>query len=83
MALEEYVNNFCKNEKIEDTEYKIVEAILSPIQLFCPKCGYVFDDEQTYEKNGFKTSDILMLDICCKSQYKNVEKVENKNVVFL
>ena len=57
-------NNFCKNEKIEDTEYKIVEATLSPIQLFCPKCGCVFDDEQTYEKNGFKTSDILMLDIC-------------------
>lgn len=64
LALEKYVNNFCKNEKIEDTEYKIVEAILSPIQLFCPKCGCVFDDEQTYEKNGFKTSDILMLDIC-------------------
>ena len=64
LALEEYVNNFCKNEKIEDTKYKIVEAILSPIQLFCPKCGCVFDDEQTYEKNGFKTSDILMLDIC-------------------
>jgi transposase len=64
LALEKYVNNFCKNEKIEDTEYKIVKAILSPIQLFCPKYGCVFDDEQTYEKNGLKTSDILMLDIC-------------------
>ena len=24
-----------------------------------------------------------LIDVLCKSQYKNVEKVENKNVVFL
>ena len=51
-------------EKFDDIEYKVIEGILSYQPLFCPKCGCVFNDEQTYEKNGFKSSDVLLLDIC-------------------
>ena len=56
--------NFYKKEKIEGIDYKIVEAILSYEQAFCPRCGCIFNNKQIYEKNGFKSSDILMLDIC-------------------
>ena len=56
--------NFYKKEKIEGIDYKIVEAILSYEQVFCPRCGCIFNNKQTYEKNGFKSSDILMLDVC-------------------
>ena len=56
--------NFYKKEKIEGIDYKIVEAILSYEQAFCPRCGCIFNNKQTYEKNGFKSSDILMLDVC-------------------
>ena len=51
-------------EKFDDIEYKVIEGILSYKPLFCPKCGCVFNEEQTYEKNGFKSSDILLLDVC-------------------
>ena len=56
--------NFYKKEKIEGIDYKIVEAILSYEQAFCPRCGCIFNNKQTYEKNGFKPSNILMLDVC-------------------
>ena len=56
--------NCLKIENINGTDYKIIEASLSYNPTFCPKCGCVFDNTQTYEKNGFKTSDILMLDVC-------------------
>ena len=57
--------NFYKIENINGIKYKILEATLSYEPIFCKKCGCVFDDKQTYEKNGFSNpSDILMLDIC-------------------
>ena len=56
--------NCLKIENINGTDYKIIESTLSYNPTFCPKCGCVFDNTQTYEKNGFKTSDILMLDVC-------------------
>ena len=58
------VKNFYKIEKFGNINYKVIEAILSYEPTFCPKCGCVFNKEQTYEKNGFGTSDILMLDVC-------------------
>ena len=53
-------------EKIGDTKYKILEAVLTYKPSFCTRCGCVFDEDNTYEKNGFgnKPSDLLMLDIC-------------------
>jgi len=51
-------------EKINGVDYKIISATLSYNHIFCSKCGCVFDNKQTYEKNGFKISDILMLDVC-------------------
>ena len=45
-------------------KYKVIEATLSYEPVYCHRCGCVFDKEQTYEKNGFKVSDILMLDVC-------------------
>ena len=59
-------DNSYKIEKIGDTKYKILEATLSYNPVFCARCGCVFDNDNTYEKNGFsnKPSDILMLDIC-------------------
>ena len=57
------IDNFYKMEKIDNIDYKIIEAKLSYEPLYCLKCGCVFDENSTYEKNGFKTSDILMLDV--------------------
>lgn len=56
--------NCIKMEKFDGITYKIIEAILSYEPIFCSRCGCIFNDKQTYEKNGFKSSDILMLDIC-------------------
>lgn len=56
--------NFYKVEDFDGIKYKVIEGILSYEPPFCPRCGCVFNTEQTYEKNGFKTSDILMLDVC-------------------
>ena len=56
--------NFYKIEDFDGIKYKVIEGILSYEPTFCPKCGCVFNEKQTYEKNGFKSSDILMLDVC-------------------
>ena len=58
------VENFYKIEKFGNIKYKVIEATLSYEPPFCSRCGCVFNDIQTYEKNGFKSSDILLLDIC-------------------
>ena len=58
------IENFYKIEKFGQIKQKIIEATLSYEPAYCHRCGCVFDKEQTYEKNGFKTSDILMLDVC-------------------
>ena len=50
----------CFEEKRNNRTY----ASLSYITIYCPVCGCIFDNSQTYEKNGYKTSDILTLDIC-------------------
>ena len=56
--------NFYRIENFDGIKYKVIEAILSYQPEFCHRCGCIFNKEQTYEKNGFKTSDILMLDVC-------------------
>ncbi len=56
--------NFYMVEDFDGIKYKVIEGILSYEPPFCSKCGCIFNKEQTYEKNGFKTSDILMLDVC-------------------
>ena len=56
--------NFYKIENFDGIKYKVIEGFLSYEPPFCPKCGCIFNKEQTYEKNGFKSSDILMLDVC-------------------
>ena len=58
------IGNFYKIEKFGNIKYKVIEAILSYEPVYCHRCGCTFNKEQTYEKNGFKTSDILMLDVC-------------------
>lgn len=56
--------NFYKIEKFGDIYYKVIEAKLTYKPEFYPRCGCIFNNEQTYEKNDFITSDILMLDVC-------------------
>ena len=56
--------NFYKIENFDGIKYKVIEAILTYQPEFCYRCGCIFNKEQTYEKNGFKSSDILMLDVC-------------------
>ena len=56
--------NFYNVEDFDGIKYKVIEGFLSYEPPFCPRCGCIFNKEQTYEKNGFKTSDILMLDVC-------------------
>ena len=51
-------------EKFDDIVYKVIEGTLTYKPLFCPCCGCLFNDNQTNEKNGFKSSDILLLDVC-------------------
>ena len=58
------MKNFYKIEKFGNIKYKVIEATLSYEPVYCHRCGCTFNKEQTYEKNGFKTSDILMLDVC-------------------
>lgn len=55
--------NFYKMETINGVKYKIIEATLSYEPIYCHKCGCIFDINQTYEKNGFIQSDVLMLDV--------------------
>ena len=57
------LDNFYKLEKINNITYKVIEAKLSYEPLYCSKCECVFDNENTYEKNEFKKSDILMLEL--------------------
>ena len=56
--------NFYKVEQLDGIKYKVIEATLSYNPEFCYRCGCIFNNEKTYEKNGFKSSDILMLDVC-------------------
>ena len=56
--------DFYHIETFEDIQYKVIEGVLSYEPPFCSRCGCIFNKEQTYEKNGFKSSDILMLDVC-------------------
>ena len=51
-------------EEFDNIKYKVIEGNLTYQPPFCSRCGCVFNEEQTYEKNGFKSSDILFLDIC-------------------
>jgi len=51
-------------EKFDNIIYKVIEGTLSYEPSFCTCCGCIFNKEQTYEKNGFKSSDILLLDVC-------------------
>lgn len=51
-------------EKIDDVVYKVITGTLSYDPPICTRCGCVFDKDQTYERNGFKSSDILLLDVC-------------------
>ena len=57
------VKDFYKVEEIDNVKYKVIEATLSYEPIYCHRCGCVFDEKQTYEKNGFKQSDILLLDV--------------------
>ena len=57
------VKDFYKIEERDGIKYKIIEATLSYEPMYCHRCGCVFDEKQTYEKNGFKQSDILLLDV--------------------
>ena len=66
--------NFYSKEKINNVVYKIIHATLSYIPTFCPCCGCIFDDKQTYEKNGFKISNILMLDVYHYGCYLRLKK---------
>ena len=66
--------NFYSMEKINNIDYKIIHATLSYNPTFCPCCGSIFNDKQTYEKNGFKTSNILMLDISHYGCYLRLKK---------
>jgi hypothetical protein len=50
-------------EKFNDIFYKVIEVTHTYKPLFSPCCGYLFNDNQTYEKNDFKSSDTLLLDI--------------------
>lgn len=50
-------------EKFDNIIYKVIEGTLSYEPSFCSRCGCIFNDNQTYEKTGFKSSDILLLDI--------------------
>ena len=50
------MENFYHVETFENIQYKVIEGILSYEPPYCPRCGCIFNKEQTYEKNGFKSS---------------------------
>ena len=57
------LENWYRLEKINNITYKIIEAKLSYEPITCPKCKCVFNEKNKYEKNGFKKSNILVLDM--------------------
>lgn len=65
----------CYEEKRINRTYKITEASLSYAPIYCPICGCIFNSEQTYEKNGFKISDILLLDV---SNYPSILRLHKQ-----
>lgn len=68
----------CYEAKKNNRTYKVTEASLSYSPIYCPLCGCVFNEEQTYEKNGFKISDILMLDI---SNYPSILRLHKQRFI--
>ena len=56
--------NILAYKEIDGVVYKVIEVTLTYEPPFCTRCGCVFNKNQTYEKNGFKPSEILLLDIC-------------------
>ena len=44
--------NFYKIESFDGIKYKVIEGFLSYEPPFCPRCGCIFNQEQTYEKNS-------------------------------
>jgi len=65
----------CFEEKKNNRIYKITEALLSYTPIYCPICGCVFNEEQSYEKNGYKISDVLMLDV---SNYPSILRLHKQ-----
>lgn len=61
-------------EKFDNIIYKVIEGTLSYEPSFCSRCGCIFNDNQTYEKTGFKSSDILLLDVCGHSCILRLKK---------
>lgn len=57
------LDNFYKLEGIDNITYKIIEFKFTYNPLYCSKCECVFDNENTYEKNGIKKFDILVLNV--------------------
>ena len=56
--------NILAYKEIDGVVYKVIEGTLTYEPPFCTRCGCVFNKNQTYEKNGFKPSEILLLDTC-------------------
>lgn len=60
-------------EKEKGLVYKAIDGILSYTPTCCERCGCIYNKEQTYEKNGFRESKILLLDVSgykCKLKLK-------------
>ena len=62
-----FKENFYKEEKIKGITHKIFEGYLSYKPESCPRYGVVFDE--LFEKHGFITSNIKVLDV---SGYKTI-----------
>lgn len=72
-----FKEDFYKEEIIKGTTCKIFEGYLSYSPTFCPKCGCVYNDTQTYEKHGFILSDILMPNI---SGFKAILRLHKQRI---
>ena len=56
--------NFYSEERVDGVTYKVISAKLTYEPFFCPRCGCKYSNSKEYEKNGFKSSNVLILDIC-------------------
>lgn len=69
-----FYENFCEDGFRKNKKCKILNAYLSYIPKYCPKCGVVFESNKDYEKKGFKNSLIVIPSICKMDSYLSLDK---------
>lgn len=72
-----FKDDFYKEEVIKGITCKVFEGYLSYQPSCCPKCGCIFNENQTYEKHGFLSSDIVIPKV---SGFKSIFRLHKQRI---